>query len=34
VIGHSIVVHGGADDFKTQPSGNSGTRIGCGVITK
>jgi superoxide dismutase, Cu-Zn family len=34
VIGHSIVVHGGADDFKTQPSGNAGTRIGCGVITR
>src|SRR5262249_27799239 len=34
VIGHSMVVHGGTDDFKTQPSGNSGPRIGCGVITK
>jgi Cu-Zn family superoxide dismutase len=34
VIGHSIVVHAGTDDFKTQPSGNSGARIGCGVITK
>ena len=34
VIGHAIVVHGGVDDFKTQPSGNAGPRIGCGVITK
>jgi len=34
VIGHSIVVHAGPDDFKTQPSGNSGSRIGCGVITR
>jgi superoxide dismutase, Cu-Zn family len=34
VIGHAIVVHGGVDDFKTQPSGNAGPRIGCGVIVK
>jgi superoxide dismutase, Cu-Zn family len=33
VIGHSIVVHGGVDDFKSQPAGNAGPRIGCGVIT-
>jgi len=32
VLGKSIIVHGGADDYKTQPSGNSGSRIGCGVI--
>ena len=34
VIGHAIVVHGGVDDFKTQPAGNAGPRIGCGVIAK
>ena len=34
VIGHAIVIHGGVDDFKTQPSGNAGPRIGCGVIKK
>jgi Cu-Zn family superoxide dismutase len=34
VIGHSIVVHGGVDDFKSQPAGNAGPRIGCGVINK
>ncbi len=34
VIGHAIVVHGGVDDYKTQPSGNAGPRIGCGVIVK
>jgi Cu-Zn family superoxide dismutase len=33
VIGHAIIVHGGVDDFKTQPTGNAGPRIGCGVIT-
>jgi superoxide dismutase, Cu-Zn family len=32
ILGRSIIVHGGMDDYKTQPSGNSGTRIGCGVI--
>ena len=34
VIGHAIVVHGGVDDFKSQPAGNAGPRIGCGVIAK
>jgi Cu-Zn family superoxide dismutase len=33
VIEKSIVIHSGADDFVSQPSGNSGTRIACGVIT-
>jgi Cu-Zn family superoxide dismutase len=32
IIGHSVVVHASPDDFKTQPSGNSGTRVACGVI--
>jgi superoxide dismutase, Cu-Zn family len=32
VVGHAIVVHGGVDDFKSQPAGNAGPRIGCGVI--
>jgi Cu-Zn family superoxide dismutase len=32
VVGHSIVVHGGTDDFTTQPAGNAGPRIGCGVV--
>lgn len=31
--GTSIVVHEKADDMKTDPSGNSGNRIACGVIT-
>ena len=34
VIGHAIIVHGGVDDFKSQPAGNAGPRIGCGVIVK
>jgi Cu-Zn family superoxide dismutase len=30
--GSSLVVHAKADDYKTDPSGNSGDRIACGVI--
>jgi len=32
VVGKGIIVHAGADDFMSQPSGNAGARIGCGVI--
>ncbi|HEX4414183.1 MAG TPA: superoxide dismutase family protein [Lacipirellulaceae bacterium] len=32
VIGRSVIIHAKADDLKTQPSGDSGDRIGCGVI--
>jgi Cu-Zn family superoxide dismutase len=32
VIGRSVVVHAKPDDLKTQPSGDSGSRIACGVI--
>lgn len=32
VIGKSIVIHNDKDDLNSQPSGNSGARIGCGVI--
>lgn len=32
IIGRSVVVHEKEDDFKTQPSGDSGARISCGVI--
>ena len=32
--GAAIVIHAGPDDMKTDPSGNSGGRIACGVITK
>ena len=30
--GAAIVVHGSADDYSTDPAGNSGGRIACGVI--
>lgn len=32
VVGRSIIVHTSADDLATQPTGNAGGRIGCGVI--
>lgn len=32
VVGRSVVFHEKADDFKTQPTGNAGGRLGCGVI--
>ena len=32
LIGRGVIVHGKADDLKSQPAGNAGPRIGCGVI--
>jgi Cu-Zn family superoxide dismutase len=32
--GTALVVHGAPDDFRTDPTGNSGARIACGAITK
>lgn len=32
IMGKSVIVHEKEDDFTTQPTGNAGGRIGCGVI--
>ena len=32
IIGKVIIIHDSPDDFTTQPSGNSGTKIACGKI--
>lgn len=34
IIGKSVIIHSNRDDFTTQPSGDSGTKIGCGEIRK
>lgn len=34
VIGRTVVIHERPDDFHTQPSGNAGRKIACGVIRK
>lgn len=33
IIGKTVIIHSGPDDFTTQPSGNSGIKIACGVIS-
>lgn len=32
LIGKTVIIHSHSDDFVSQPAGNSGLRIGCGVI--
>lgn len=34
IIGKVLIIHDMPDDFTTQPSGNSGTKIACGKIQK
>lgn len=32
VAGRAVVIHSGRDDLETDPAGDAGTRVGCGVI--
>lgn len=32
IIGRTVVIHSMPDDFHTQPAGNAGTKIACGII--
>jgi len=32
ILGRSVIVHENPDDYRSQPAGNSGKRIACGVI--
>ena len=32
IIGHTLVIHSDPDDFHSQPAGNAGRKIACGVI--
>ncbi len=34
IIGKTVIIHSGPDDFHSQPSGNAGTKIACGLIEK
>lgn len=34
IIGRTVILHGRPDDFHTQPAGNAGTKIACGVIKR
>lgn len=32
VLGYPVIIHAHGDDYHTQPSGNAGEKIGCGII--
>lgn len=34
IIGRTVIIHSDADDLRSQPSGNSGNKIACGIIVR
>ena len=34
ILGKTVIIHDGLDDFTTQPAGNAGNKIACGVISE
>ena len=34
ILGRSVIVHSQRDDFSSQPSGDSGDKIACGIVQK
>ena len=32
ILGRTVIIHGMADDYRSQPSGDSGMKIACGVV--
>lgn len=34
ILGRTVVIHSGPDDFTTQPAGNSGSKLACGEIRR
>ncbi|MGM9521991.1 MAG: superoxide dismutase family protein [Oscillospiraceae bacterium] len=34
IVGRTVIIHSAPDNFRTQPSGDSGSRIACGVIRR
>ncbi len=33
-VGKTVIIHSNPDDFRTDPAGNSGERIACGIVRK
>lgn len=33
IAGRAVIVHAAADDYRSQPAGNAGARVSCGIIT-
>ena len=34
IVGRAVIVHANADDLRSQPAGNAGPRLACGLISK